>query len=115
MNKKEIYGLPPWAISRVVCLLLTMLLLTPHALPADPIAPRSTLLANACATCHGPEGRSTGAIPSLRTLSADQVRESLYAFRRGEQSGTAMNRIAQGLTESDIEAVAEYFAAELHK
>jgi cytochrome subunit of sulfide dehydrogenase len=102
-------------MNTVVWVPLTMLLWIPAAGLADPLISRGRLLANACATCHGAEGRSTGAIPSLQGLSANQVRESLFAFRRGEQSGTAMNRITQGLTESDIEAVAAYVAAELHR
>ena len=72
---------------------------------------RGRTLAYACAACHGPEGRSTGAIPSLRAVPADTLRESLRAFRSGGRSGTVMNRLAQGLDDRDIEAVATYFSS----
>lgn len=80
------------------------------SLASDQIFVRGRALAYACAACHGPEGRSIGAISSLRTLPADTLRESLRAFRSGERSGTVMNRLARGLDDADIEAVARYFS-----
>ena len=68
-------------------------------------------LANACAACHGPEGRSTGAIPPLHTMPTNALRDSLRAFRNGERSGSVMNRLTQGLDDADIDAIAAYFAA----
>lgn len=65
-------------------------------------------LVHACAACHGPDGRSQGAIPSFNTLSKDSIVEALRAFRSGERQGTVMNRIAKGLEDADIEAIAAY-------
>jgi cytochrome subunit of sulfide dehydrogenase len=83
--------------------------MTLDASASDQPAQRGTALANACATCHGPEGRSKGAIPPLVTMPEKMLRDSLRAFRNGERSGTVMNRLAHGLDEADIDAIAAYF------
>jgi sulfide dehydrogenase cytochrome subunit len=63
-----------------------------------------------CNACHGPDGKSEGAIPSLDGLTAKQIESELLAFRSGKRSATIMNRIARGYTDNEIAAVAEYFA-----
>jgi cytochrome c553 len=71
---------------------------------------RGAALVHACVTCHGPEGRSQGAIPSLTTLSAADITAALQAFRAETRPSTVMHRIAKGLDDADITAVATYFA-----
>jgi cytochrome c553 len=71
---------------------------------------RGAALAYACVTCHGPEGRSQGAIPSLTALSSADITTALQAFRAETRPGTVMHRIAKGLDDADIAAVATYFA-----
>jgi sulfide dehydrogenase cytochrome subunit len=78
---------------------------------ADQGAARGAALAHACATCHGPDGRSQGAIPSLDALSGANLVAALQAFRAGGREGTVMNHIAKGLDAADVEAVAAYFTA----
>ncbi len=90
--------------------LLAVTLLLPGIAAADPVAARGGALANACAACHGPEGRSQGAIPAIDTLSAADFAAALKAFRADTRQGTVMNRIAKGLDDADIEAVVSYFA-----
>ena len=63
-----------------------------------------------CAACHGPDGQSQGAIPSLDALSAADAIVALQAFRAATRKGTVMLRIAKGLDDADIIAVATYFA-----
>ena len=65
-------------------------------------------LVNACAACHGPGGESQGAIPSFNTLPKERLVETLRAFRSDGRQGTVMNRIAKGLEDADIEAIAAY-------
>jgi sulfide dehydrogenase cytochrome subunit len=77
---------------------------------AAPASSHGAAIANACATCHGPDGQSQGKIPSLRTLSTKDFIAALKAFRAGTRAGTVMHRIAAGLDDADIEAVAGYFA-----
>ena len=90
--------------------LLVVVLLLPDVAAADAVAVRGTALANACAACHGPDGRSQGAIPALDALSAEDFVAALKAFRTEARKGTVMNRIAKGLDDGDIAAVAAYFA-----
>jgi sulfide dehydrogenase cytochrome subunit len=77
---------------------------------ADVLAARGASLAHACAACHGPDGQSQGAIPSLNALSAADTIAALQAFRAATRRGTVMLRIAKGLDDADITAVATYFA-----
>ena len=43
------------------------------------LAARGVSLAHACAACHGPDGQSQGAIPSLDALSAADAIAALQA------------------------------------
>jgi cytochrome c553 len=94
-----------------ICLFSIAILYGPSSGHADPRAERGAALANACAACHGPEGRSQGAIPSLDGLTSDEFIAALKAFRAATRTGTIMNRIARGLDDTDIAAVAAYFVA----
>ena len=89
-------------------LCLPLLLVGAHVALADPNLSHGAALVNACAACHGPDGQSHGAIPSFNTLPKDSIVEALRAFRSGERQGTVMNRIAKGLDDADIEAIAAY-------
>ena len=97
-------------LSAMLVLLAVALLLPPGMAAADPVAARGSALGNACAACHGPNGRSQGAIPTIDTLSSADFTAALQAFRANTRKGTVMNLIAKGLDDADIEAVATYFA-----
>lgn len=98
---------PPY----VLLALLVATLVLPGMAAADPVALRGAALANACAACHGPDGQSQGAIPAISNLPAEDFIAALQAFRAEARQGTVMNRIAKGLDEVDIAAVAAYFTA----
>ena len=93
---------------------LWVLLMTALSLPvvvlAEPNMARGIALANACAACHGPDGHSQGAIPSIDSLPTQDFIAALQAFRADARKGTVMNLIAKGLDDTDINAVAAYFA-----
>jgi sulfide dehydrogenase cytochrome subunit len=91
-------------------ILLAVALLLPSTTMADPSALRGATLAYACAACHGPHGHSQGAIPSIDNLSTADFKAALQAFRADTRQGTVMNRIAKGLDDAEIDAVATYFA-----
>jgi cytochrome c553 len=78
---------------------------------AEPLTTRGAALAHACAACHGPDGRSQGLIPSIDTLPKNNFVDALQTFRSGARQGTVMSWIAKGLDDTDIEALAAYFAA----
>jgi sulfide dehydrogenase cytochrome subunit len=94
----------------VILLWLSAGLLLPNPVVADPASARGPALANACAACHGPEGRSQGAIPSIDSLPAEDFIAALKAFRADVRKGTVMNRIAKGVNDAEISAMAAYFA-----
>jgi cytochrome c553 len=96
-------------LSTLLALLIAGFVLVNSA-GADPAASRGAALANACAACHGPDGRSQGAIPSIDTLSAEDFVAALKGFRAAARKGTVMNLIAKGLDDAEIGATAEYFA-----
>ena len=97
---------PSW----VVWVLLMTVLLLPVMVIAEPSVARGTALANACAACHGPDGHSQGAIPSIASLPTQDFIAALKAFRADARKGTVMNLIAKGLDDTDINAVAAYLA-----
>jgi cytochrome c553 len=97
---------PPYA----VLMLLAVLLWFSSTTVADPAVLRGATIAHACAACHGPNGRSQGAIPSIDNLAAEDFKAVLKAFRDDARKGTVMNRIARGLDDAEIDAVATYFA-----
>jgi cytochrome subunit of sulfide dehydrogenase len=90
--------------------LLIVTLWLPDIVAAETGLARGAALAHTCVTCHGPEGRSQGAIPSLTTLSSADIMTALQAFRAETRPSTVMHRIAKGLDDADITAVATYFA-----
>lgn len=69
----------------------------------------------ACAACHGPNGAGNPAanFPTINGQHAAYTKNQLYAFRKGERAndaGKMMRNIAAGMTDAEIEAVAEYIA-----
>src|SRR5262245_11325364 len=97
-------------LGAALLLLFVIGLWLPRGAIAEPAVPPGRALAQACAACHGPDGRSQGAIPTINDLSAEEFATALRAFRAEARQGTVMNRIARGLDDADINAVAAYFA-----
>ncbi len=70
------------------------------------------VLAASCAACHGSNGNSIGGTPVLAGLDAAHFRLQMKSFRSGERSSTVMHHHAKGLSETEIDALADYFAAQ---
>jgi cytochrome c553 len=69
----------------------------------------------ACETCHGAAGDAPipGMMaPKLSGLDARYIIKELRDFKYGRRTFDAMNSLAQSLSEADIQADAEYFAAQ---
>ena len=99
-------------MSRFLTSALAGLLLTAAASQAaNADNPPSHVLANTCFSCHGTDGDSKGAMPSIKGKPADYIATLLNAFRDGSKKGTVMNRIAKGFTPDEINELAKYFAA----
>ena len=83
-------------------------------LPAGFSVQNEAVLAGTCANCHGPQGRSTGGIPTLRGQDASLLLQRMQAFKanRGADANI-MNRLMQGYDESQIQALAAWFSQEV--
>lgn len=68
------------------------------------------VLAAGCAACHGPEGRSPGAIPGIAGMPYDKLADSLKAFQAGTAESTVMTRLTKGFSDAELERLARYFA-----
>jgi cytochrome c553 len=71
----------------------------------------STVLANTCFSCHGPDGKSAGAMPWIAGKSADYITKVMIDFKTGKVDSTVMQRIAKGFSDEEIKALAQYFSA----
>ena len=83
------------------------LLFAPLAAGAQLRVQDASVLAGTCLNCHGPEGRSAGAIPSLRGHTAGYLLQRLQAFRTGQApDATVMTRLMKGYDDAQVEALA---------
>lgn len=95
--------------SRITVLSMLASLMT-APVNADTAITRASMLANSCAACHGPDGRSPGSIPSIAGKSAEFIAEAMFAFRDGSKPATVMDRHAKGYSDEDIRLLADYFS-----
>ncbi len=87
-----------------------LLLAVGHAGAADKDLGRE--VAASCANCHGTDGRSRGAVPSLAGRDKGELVRQMREFRDGKRGSTIMQQLARGYTDSEIESAAAYFAAQ---
>jgi len=89
------------------CLGLTLVLCS--VAQADVEQGKSTYAARGCIGCHGAGGVSTvAANPSLKGRNADFIRQNLTDFRSGARKNPVMNAMAAGLSDAEIENIADY-------
>lgn len=71
-------------------------------------------LAASCAACHGTNGNSQSITPVLAGLDAQYFSTQMLAFKNGERANnsTVMHHHASGLTEAEIDALADFFSAQ---
>lgn len=81
-----------------------------------PVAAQSTfdvsILAGACANCHGTDGRSPGGIPSIAGRPESILLGQLQAFKSDNPPAntTIMNRLTQGFSDDELAALARHFS-----
>ncbi len=78
---------------------------------AEQPATARSLAAN-CTGCHGPNGESAGAIPSIAGLEPAYFLAAMQEFRDGKRPATVMHQHAKGYTEQEFEVLAAYFSAQ---
>lgn len=72
------------------------------------------VLAGTCANCHGPQGQSTGGIPTLRGQDGSHLLQRMQAFKANRAAdATIMNRLMQGYDDAQIQALAAWFSQEV--
>jgi cytochrome c553 len=79
--------------------------------PASMCAAHTKTIAATCFICHGPNGKSNGAIPSLAGQDKAYLVASLKDFKSGKRESTVMKRYALGYSDTEYEEIAEFFAA----
>ena len=67
-------------------------------------------ISSTCMSCHGPGGKSLGAIPSLAGLDKAYFVKAMKDFKSGTRPSTIMKRHASGYTDAEFEAMGAYFA-----
>ena len=73
---------------------------------------RGAMLSNSCAACHGTDGKSPGAIPSINGKSSQFLVSALHDFQDGKRPATVMGRHASGYTDKEIQDIANYFSSQ---
>lgn len=70
-------------------------------------------IASTCFICHGPNGKSNGAVPSLAGQDKAYIVNAMKEFKSGKRddSVTVMKKYAVGYTDSEYEDMAAFFAA----
>lgn len=78
---------------------------------ADQGDARTRTMAANCAYCHGPAGKSRGAIPSIAGLEKGYFAQQMKDFKSGTRPSVVMQKHALGYTDEEIEQLAAWFAA----
>lgn len=79
--------------------------------PASVCIAHTKTIAATCFICHGPNGKSMGAIPSLAGQDKAYLVTAMQEFKSGKRESSVMKKYALGYTDSEYEDVAAYFAA----
>jgi cytochrome subunit of sulfide dehydrogenase len=95
-------------MNRLVVLVTIVLCALPQARAQD-----AQRLAAPCAICHGTEGRAvTKDVVPLAGLPREHIASQMRAFRDGQRLATVMHQIAKGYSDSQIDTLATWFAAQ---
>lgn len=74
--------------------------------------PTGEMLAQTCAGCHGTRGKleSVSAFMPLAGMNEERFIKAMTDFKTGDRLSTLMGPLAQAFSESEIKAMAKYFA-----
>jgi len=83
---------------------------------ADSLDVARAIIDEKCQLCHGKEGEASSSIyPRLAGQNKNYLIKQLKNFRDGKRKSDTMSEMAKGLTDAQIEALAEYFASKSAK
>lgn len=77
---------------------------------ADALQVRS--MAAACANCHGTNGAALPGMVALAGYGRADLVKNMADFKSGARPATIMHQLAKGYSDSQIEQLAGYFAAQ---
>ena len=97
--------------TRYAALTMGVLCIATTAWAAEPVDARTRTLAANCSYCHGPDGKSRGAIPSLAGLDKGYFVQQMKDFKSGTRPAVVMQKHALGYNDEEIEKLATWFAA----
>jgi len=69
------------------------------------------VIAATCNNCHGPNGQSLGATPSLAGQDKAYLHSAMMDCKTGARETTVMRKYMLGYTDEEIARLAEYFAS----
>lgn len=96
-------------VNRQILIFLALLLIG-NSIQAAGVT-QGAMLSNSCSACHGTDGKSPGAIPSIYGKSVGFISQALKEFRDGQRPATVMGRHAKGYTDQEIQLIAEHFSS----
>ncbi len=101
-----------WTLAGLGLSLGLVALVNAQAQDASTLQVRS--LAATCASCHGTAGRAVegAAVPGLAGVPAAYMVEQMKAFKSGTRTATVMHQISKGYSDTQIDRLAAYFAAQ---
>lgn len=67
--------------------------------------------ASSCSGCHTASSSLKTPIPSLAGRTAPEIAGIMREFKSNARPATVMGRIAKGLSDSEIDAIAEWFGS----
>jgi len=79
--------------------------------PASVCVAHTKTIAATCYICHGPNGKSSGDIPGLAGQDKTYIANAMKDFRDGKREASVMKKYAMGYTDSEYEALGEFFAS----
>jgi cytochrome c553 len=83
------------------------------AAAAQADAPAKPARLGLCAACHGENGVATApGIPNLAAQNREYLVAALRQYRSGERTAQAMRAVSGSLSDTDIDALAAWYAAQ---
>lgn len=66
--------------------------------------------AASCAACHGTNGKSNSAIPSIAGQDKQALLAKLKAYKSDQLNATVMHQHAKGYSDAELERLADFFS-----
>lgn len=91
-------------------LIAAMMVIVASAASATAASPEAPLAALSCSGCHAGNVNVHTPVPRLEGRKAADIVDQMQAFRAGKRDGTVMDRIAKGFSDTEIQAIAAWYA-----